>query len=144
MSSKSYCRKLTEFIFSFTDNLAFIFPIFLHIKTLQSCFQTCQLGGRIYYLHELLILGSNKSTKSFNDVIDYIPSLKFENHESSISSAKSTGGTVSKTFCPETTRFTSSAEKPSALQILQVLLMHCAGRDCNHQKLHLFVPKSFT
>jgi len=52
-------------------------------------------------------------------VIDYVPSLKSEDHESSISFAKSTGGTVSKTFCPEA-RFTSSAEKQSALQILQI------------------------
>lgn len=107
--------------------MTFVFPVFLHIKTLQRGFQTCQLKGRIYYLHESFILGSNKSTRSFNDVIDNIPSLKFEVHESSISSAKSTGGTVSKTFCPETTRFTSCAEKPSALQILQVLLRHCAS-----------------
>lgn len=44
-------------------------------------------------------------------------------------------------FCPENSRLTGSFEKPSALQLLQALWMHCAGWDCNHQELCQFVAK---
>lgn len=126
MSSESFCRKLTGFIFLFTDNLTSVFPTSLSTKTLQR-FPNLPVRGRIYHLHESFIFSSNKSTRLFNNVIDYIPPLKSEDHESSVSSAKSTGGTISEPFCPEPPRLTSSAGKPPALQLLQVLLVHCAA-----------------
>lgn len=94
-SAKNSHRRVKEFVFSFSENWTFLIPIFLQIKT-ERGFQTCQLRGRICYLHESLILGSTQSTRSFNDVTDYIPSLNSEDHESSISSAKPTGGQPQK------------------------------------------------